>query len=77
VVETDKVDRLLGDKTAGFSHAKEWMTSPDESLRMKAVWVFKDIGDADSQAALKILATDKDPGVAMEASAYLQKLEQK
>jgi hypothetical protein len=32
----DKVDCLLSDKTAGFSRAKAWMTSPDPSLRRKA-----------------------------------------
>lgn len=71
-VVADKVDRLLGDKTAGFSHAKAWMESTDPSLRKKAVRILEDIGDADSRAALKVLANDKDPGVAMGATAALR-----
>ncbi len=73
VVVADKVDRLLGDKTAGFPHAKSWMASSDPSLRRKALRVFEDIGDSDSQAALRVLALDKDPVVAGEAQAALGK----
>ena len=36
-------------------------------LRKKALSVFKDIGDAESKAALEVLETDKDPEVAGEA----------
>jgi HEAT repeat protein len=76
VIEIDKIDRLLGNKAAGFSHAKVWMESPDPSLRSKAVWIFKDIGDADSQAALEKLSSDKDPVISMEADVARRKLEQ-
>jgi hypothetical protein len=68
-VVADKVDRLLGDKTAGFSHAKAWMESSDPSVRRKAVRVFEDIDDSASVAALKVLSNDKDPVVSMEARA--------
>jgi hypothetical protein len=68
-VVADKVNRLLGDKTAGFSHARAWMESSDPSVRRKAVRVFEDIGDSASLAALKVLSADKDPVVAMEARA--------
>ncbi len=71
-IEADKVNRLLGDKTAGFSHAEAWMTSSDPLVREKAVRVFQDIGDAASKADLKVLATDKDPGVAMAAGGAVQ-----
>lgn len=72
-IVADKVDRLLGDKTAGFSHAKTWMASSDPSLRSKAVRVFEDIGDSDSKAALKILAADKDDIVSFGARVALSK----
>jgi len=76
-IVVDKVDRLLGSKTAGFSHAKTWMKSPDPSARRKAVRVLEDIGDTASQAALRELSADKDPVVSMEANAALQKAEQR
>lgn len=67
----DKIDRLLGDKTAGMTHAREWMVSQDPSLRRKAVRVLQDIGTSDALAALRRLVIDKDPIVAQEASTAL------
>ncbi len=75
-IVTDKVDRLLGNKTAGFSRAKTWMKSPDPSVRRKAVRVLEDIGDTASQAALKELSGDKDPTVSTEADAAQRRLGQ-
>jgi hypothetical protein len=67
----DKLDRLLGDKTAGFARAQSWMRSGDASLRRKAVRVFSDIDDAPSQEALRTLALDSDAGVSNEAKVAL------
>jgi hypothetical protein len=72
-VVRDKIDRLLGDKTAGFSQAKAWMLSSDPSLRRKAVCVFEDIGDSASIVALRTLTKDKDDVVSLEANAALYK----
>jgi hypothetical protein len=70
-VEVDKIERLLGSRTAGFSRAATWMSSSQASLRRKAVRIFQDIGDAASAKALRVLANDKDPTVSSIAATSL------
>jgi len=70
----DKVQRLLGDATAGLAHAKLWMMSDNPSLRRKAVRVFEDIGDSEARTDLKVLEADKDQIVSQEAHTALTKL---
>lgn len=74
VIVVDKIGRILGNLTSGFNHAKAWMESSDTSLREKAVRVFEDIGDLNSQAELRVLASDKNPIVSMEALAALRSI---
>jgi hypothetical protein len=76
-MEIDKIDRLLGQPTAGFDRAAAMMKSADESMRRKAATIFADIGDGPSKKNLALLAKDSDPLTAKSAQLYIDEPEPK
>jgi hypothetical protein len=71
-IERDSVLNSLGiDPAAGLITAREWAASPDQSLRLKAVYVLDRLNTNDATAALVSLSHDRDPVVAASARARL------
>src|SRR5579863_1846191 len=74
IIERDAVLREIGvEPDAGLSTAREWAESPDQSLRLKAVYVLDRLGTRDAVAALESLSHDRDHVVATAARASIKR----
>jgi HEAT repeat protein len=62
------------DPRAGLEAAERWMHSDDFEVRVSAVDVFRDVGDATALRRLQVLATDSDSRVVNSATIALQGL---
>jgi hypothetical protein len=71
--ERDKLRRMIGqDRTAGVSQADMWSASDDLFLRRMAIFVYMDVGDAQSRRKLRQLAADPDASVSGLARTWLE-----
>jgi hypothetical protein len=72
-MERDRLLRFLGlDPSAGLRAADVWMHDASKDVRLNAISVFADVGDAASQARLKALTDDEDSEVSAAAFRALR-----
>lgn len=70
-VGIDKVDRLLGEKKAGFKQAVEWWDSGDKALMRNAITTFGDVRDATCVDYLRKAVKEPDSDLAILARSRL------
>lgn len=68
--EIDKIQRVLGNPTAGLADATTWAASPNSADRLLAAQILGDIGTPAGIGALQTLSSAADPYLASVAQRF-------